>query len=68
MDESSSRYVCSACGYSRESVEAVVKHIDRSHKDESAAVLEYESTESDGSPTWIGKIVRWVEDVVGIRI
>jgi len=61
MTDSAPRYVCSACGFSRASVETVAKHIKRSHPDEDARVLEYESTGSDGTLTWLGKAVRWVK-------
>jgi len=61
MTDREPRYVCSACGFSRTSVEAVAQHVKGSHPDEDARILEYQSSENEGSLTWLGKAVKWVK-------
>lgn len=50
------RYVCSRCGFSRQSVKTVVKHIDSEH-DGDARVMEHEVDDEVTSQTALGRIV-----------
>lgn len=50
------RFVCSRCGFSRQSVKTVVKHIDSQH-DGDARVMQYEVDDEVTSRTALGRIV-----------
>lgn len=50
------RYVCSRCGYSRQSVKTVIKHIDSEHDGE-GRVMEHEGADVVEAETVLGRIV-----------
>lgn len=52
------RYICSRCGYSRQSPEPVVEHIVQTHQGQ-ARVMEQEDTETE--PTVLGRVVHFLQ-------
>lgn len=58
--ETTTRYVCSACGYTQIGVEPVVEHIDEKHGGD-AHVMEYEAEMPDGRlAKLLGRMEEWL--------
>ena len=57
--ETTTRYVCSACGFSRGDPEAVVRHIEGHEDRDGVHVMEYESEAPEASGL-LGRLREWL--------